>query len=157
VEAVGLRHTFALKAALMVCAAVLSALLLAACGDDDESTGLQNQDLILLCGWLDDVQNSALVELEVTEENLATIGGEASRLAQIGRGIELEGQAQNVFANSVFLLEFIRDSSVDSNGLISIPTYKSLLNEELADLIMEVRSEYGIAPGVGPCVGAERS
>jgi hypothetical protein len=132
--------------------------VLSACGgdDDDQPVGPLDPRLAAMCVWLGDVQDSAVVRLDVTEENLEQIGSDAAALAAAGRQLRLGGQSQERLADSVFRIEFIRDAAVDANGLVSIPTYKQLLSEQLDALLRAVQDEYGFAPGVGPCIGVDR-
>jgi hypothetical protein len=126
------------------------------CDDADELVATEDPALIAMCTWVADLGESAVVTTELTEESLAEVADAAAQLGADGRRVRLRGDAQERFADAVFVVEFIRDAANDPRGLISIPTYRQLLSQRLDGLIAAVRDEYGLAPGVAPCAGLKR-
>ena len=142
------------------CMRAVAIMLLAlgsACGGGDSDPGSNASDpsLTALCTWLQQVATSA-VPGDVTEETIQQIGADAGRLVNEASGLSLPpGEMEASVDNAVQLLDFIEDASGRDAAIDTVSTYREILTERLATLLVVIRRTYSIPADQAPCAGFE--
>jgi hypothetical protein len=103
-----------------------------------------------MCAWLANLSDSPVLG-ELTSERLEEIGSAAEGLAIQASEFRLKGEAQATLDQSRILLQNIKEAARDDRGLVSIPTFKGLLSNELERLLLRVRALYLLPANQAPC------
>jgi hypothetical protein len=92
-----------------------------------------------------------VLQQEVSGEHLESIGVAAETLATEASQIQLRGEAQTSLAFAGAILQNIKEASRDERGLETIPTYKSILGEQIGQLLEAVSATYELPPNQAVC------